>query len=306
VASYFFYDVSNIIMIKYSIGLMLIVMLTECSREQTNNNIVSTDMDTTKVGTKIITHVEGEQGAIFVDDGGTGGVPVIFAHSFAGSTLYSREQLDHLRGDRRVVAFDFRNHGNSDSADVDAFSAEELANDIQVVIDSLHLSHVILVGHSMGGTAAIAYAARHPEKISGLVLAGTPGRTPLEEAKQVIASLKSEKYQTVMDQYMKRLLINAIPLTDSLLTRDIGKIDKERSISIIQSMFEYDPTPDLAKYDGPKLIISTSAEEQQPNSLHKLAPEIPHKVIDGTSHWTMIDKAKEFNAILDEFISQIR
>ncbi len=80
--------------------------------------------------------------------------------------------------------------------------------------DSLKLDKFILAGHSMGGSAAIAYAGRHPGKIAGLLLTGTPGKTPPEQSAPVIASLESEKYETVMEQYMKKLLTHAAPATD--------------------------------------------------------------------------------------------
>jgi pimeloyl-ACP methyl ester carboxylesterase len=286
--------------------MLLTCLVIGCQKEKTNNNIVSTDMDSTTAKPEIVAHIEGEQGALFVNDGGTGGIPVLFAHSFAGNTGHWKQQLILLRESRRAVAFDFRNHGNSDSADVDAFSTEELANDIQAVANSLHLDRFILVGHSQGGLASIVYASKHPDQVAGLVLVGTPGRTPPDQAKQVVESLKTEKYQQVMDQYMKRLLANASPAADSLLTRDIKKIDKERSINIIQSMFEYDPITDIKRYNGPTIIIGTTAEEKQPNSLHKLAPDIQYKIIDGTSHWPMMDKPDEFNKILTEFVSGIK
>jgi pimeloyl-ACP methyl ester carboxylesterase len=293
-------------MTRIIIAMIVTCLIIGCQKEKTNNNIVSTDMDSTTTKPEIVTHVEGEQGAIFVDDGGNGEIPVLFAHSFAGNTGHWKEQLILLRKSRRAIAFDFRNHGNSDSADVDAFSTDELANDIQAVASSLHLDRFILVGHSQGGLASIVYASKHPEQIAGLVLVGTPGRTPPDQAKQVVESLRTEKYHQVMDQYMKSLLANASPATDSMLTRDIKKIDKERSVNIIQSMFAYDPIPDLKRYNGPTIIIGTTGEEQQPNSLHKLAPDIQYKSIDGTSHWPMIDKPDEFNKILNEFVSGIK
>lgn len=293
-------------MIRIAVVIILTCLFVGCQKEKTNNNVVSTPMDSTKIKSEIVTHIEGEQGALFVDDGGSGGVPVLFAHSFAGSTTHWKDQITLLRKSRRVVAFDFRNHGNSDPSDVDAFSAEELSNDIQAVADSLKLNHFILVGHSMGGSAALAYAARYPGKVAALVLVGTPGKTPPDQAKQVVESLRSEKYQNVMNEYMTRILMNATPAVDSMLMNDIKKIDKERSINIIQSIFEYDPTPDLKKYDGPKLIITTKAEEQRPNALRKLAPDVPYKVVEGTSHWPMMDKPDEFNKILSDFVSGIK
>jgi pimeloyl-ACP methyl ester carboxylesterase len=71
-------------------------------------------------------------------------------------------------------------------------------------------------------------------------------------------------------------------------------------------MFAFDPLPALKKYSGPKLIISTTREDQQPTSLHNQVPGIPHHAFDGTSHWIMLDKPEEFNQLLDDFIRDIK
>ena len=103
---------------------------------------------------------------------------------------------------------------------------------------------------------------------------------------------------------MKQLLANAKPETDKLEREGMKKISKAASISIIKSIFNYDPLPDLRKYPGPALIVSRPGDEQ-PNSLHKAFPKIPYKTVEGPSHWIQLDKPEEFNSILDEFLNTI-
>ena len=62
-----------------------------------------------------IEQVKGTAGLLHVDDDGTGGVPVVFVHSFTGDTTHWSAQLEHLRKTRRAVAFDLRGHGQSES-----------------------------------------------------------------------------------------------------------------------------------------------------------------------------------------------
>jgi pimeloyl-ACP methyl ester carboxylesterase len=61
--------------------------------------------------------------------------------------------------------------------------------------------------------------------------------------------------------------------------------------------------PALQRYRGPKLAVITP-ENDKPYDLHMLAPEMPHKVVTGTSHWLHMDKPVEFNRILDEFLNK--
>ena len=121
------------------------------------------------------------------------------------------------------------------------FTAEALANDIVAIVDGLDIDKFVLVGHSMGGSAAIAYADSHANRVAGLVLAGTPGKTPAEISSQVVASLQSDKYQQVMDDYMEKLVTNAKPEVATKIKEGVKKLSKETSIKIIQAAFEFDP-----------------------------------------------------------------
>jgi len=77
-----------------------------------------------------MTQISGPAGFLHIDDGGAGGVPVVFVHSFAGSTAHWAAQLTHLRKTRRAVALDMRSHGQSDSPARDEYAVESLAGDI--------------------------------------------------------------------------------------------------------------------------------------------------------------------------------
>src|SRR5689334_19334701 len=151
------------------------------------------------------TTVKGPAGQIHVDDGGTGGMPVIFAHSFGGSAEQWAAQLEHLRKNRRAIAYDLRGHGDSDAPANDDYTIPTQEQDLAAVVEALALERFVLVGHSMGGSTVIAYAGKHPERVAGLMMVGTPGKSPEELAKPVITSLESDKYQQVMDSYMKQL-----------------------------------------------------------------------------------------------------
>jgi pimeloyl-ACP methyl ester carboxylesterase len=289
-----------------SLVMLLFFSCNNRSRTESDNTLKTDTMNTRTLEKEpqLQTSIKGAAGNLFVSDGGAGGIPVVFIHAFGGSTQQWENQLEHLRSNRRAIAFDLRGHGHSETPANNDYDVELLANDIAAVVNGLKLDSFILVGHSMGGSAAIAYASKHQEKVRGLLLTGTPGKTPAEQSKQVIGSLESEKYDAVMEDYMKKLLANATPATDKSERDGMNKISKEGSISLIKALFKYDPLPDLRNYPGPKLIVSRSNEEQ-PNSLHIAFPNILYKMVEGTSHWIQMDKPEEFNKILDDFLKTI-
>ena len=116
------------------------------------------------------TQVTGPAGALEVDDGGRGGLPVVLVHSLAGNSTHWTAQLEHLRRDRRAVALDLRGHGRSEPPKDGDYTIAAMAGDIAAVVDTLGLDRFVLVGHSMGGGVALAYAGAHPDRVAGLVL----------------------------------------------------------------------------------------------------------------------------------------
>jgi pimeloyl-ACP methyl ester carboxylesterase len=256
-------------------------------------------------GNRPASEVVGAVGTPHVDDGGArdDSVPVVFVHSFAGNSGHWGAQLEHLRRSRRAIALDLRGHGQSAApASPAGWAVDSLASDVGAVVDSLGLRRFFLVGHSMGGSAALAYAARHPERVAGLVLVGTPGRAPPEQAEQVLASLERD-YDTTMETYWDRLLAGARPEVAARINEERDGLDRPASLAIIRSIFAYDPTTAIRAYPGPKLIIDTPHGEG-PGALHTLAPNVPRVVVSGTSHWVQLDKPGEFNRMLDEFLKR--
>jgi len=248
--------------------------------------------------------IQGPAGRLHVDDGGVGGVPVVFVHSYAGSGAHWANQLSHLRASRRAVAFDLRGHGESEAPASNDYAVDALASDIAAAVDSLKIERFILVGHSMGGSASIAYAGAHPGRVAGLVLVGTPGKSDPAQAAKVMGAMEAQ-YDTVSEGYWKSLLADAKPEVETRVREDMKRVPKEPSLAMIRAVFAYDPMPALAAYPGPKLIIDTPHGDG-PTALHNQVPEVPRKVIEGTSHWVQMDEPDQFNTALDEFLATAR
>jgi pimeloyl-ACP methyl ester carboxylesterase len=261
-------------------------------------------MQTISENRSVIKTIQGPAGSLRISDGGRDvDLPVVFVHSFGGNINNWKYQLEHFRKHRRAIAFDFRGHGESEAPINADYSVPSLARDIEAVINHLQIEYFVLVGHSIGGSAAIHYAANNPEWVTGLVITGTPGKSPESLSKPIIASLESSAFGTVMDQYLEKLLTNAKPETKELIYEEFRKMPDRDALNVIKSAFAYDPLPDLHRFPHPVLIIDPDGEN--PNSLHAQLPDLPHQTIPGTSHWAQFDKWREFNLILEEFIKSL-
>ena len=82
-----------------------------------------------------------------------------------------RHWLTELSGRFRLVRYDERGCGLSDW-DIERFAFDDWVDDLEAVVDAAGLERFSLLGISQGGSVAIAYAVRHPERVSHLVLLG--------------------------------------------------------------------------------------------------------------------------------------
>ncbi len=118
--------------------------------------------------------VAGERPAIRGEVGGEG-TAVVLCHGITATRRYVVHGSRALeRAGHAVVSYDARGHGKSDPApDGQGYGYPELVGDLEAVVaTAAGDAPFVLAGHSMGAHTAVAYALRHPERLSGLVIVG--------------------------------------------------------------------------------------------------------------------------------------
>jgi pimeloyl-ACP methyl ester carboxylesterase len=246
--------------------------------------------------------IAGPSGALAVDDGGSGS-PVVFTHSMAGTAAHWSAQLEHLRTTRRAVAFDFRGHGTSEAPKNREYAITALAGDIGAVADALRLDRFALVGHSMGGGVALAYAGAHPERVERLLLLdpiGDGAQIPIAEMQPFLSGLESPAYQETIEGYWDTIAGPNVTVRERLM-RDLRATPRETVVEAFKAVMQFDAKPALAAYRGPALVVITPSNDF-PFSIQRLKGGPPHRVIEGTGHWIQLDKPAEVNRILGQFL----
>ncbi|WED22527.1 alpha/beta fold hydrolase [Vibrio sp. JC009] len=116
------------------------------------------------------------------------GQTIVLIHGLFGSLDNLGRLARDLSSDYQVLSVDLRNHGHSFHSDVHTYDV--MAEDLHKIIDSLKLSGIHIIGHSMGGKVAMKYAADHPENLAGLtVMDMAPVNYPQNRHDNVFAGL---------------------------------------------------------------------------------------------------------------------
>lgn len=118
---------------------------------------------------------------LFYRDEGKG-LPVVLIHGFAEDSALWDKLVEPLTGKMRFVIPDLPGCGRS-SALAEETSMEELAEYIRQLLDHEKIDRCVIVAHSMGGYASLAFAEKYPERLSGLGLFHSTSYPDSEEKK---------------------------------------------------------------------------------------------------------------------------
>ena len=108
--------------------------------------------------------------ALFVEDGGGSGEPIVFQHGLGGDAAQTREVFPSTPA-LRMVTLECRYHGRSDPGPVEGFSLARLTEDVALIIQRNFASPVVVGGISMGAAIGLRLAVKYPELVKALVLA---------------------------------------------------------------------------------------------------------------------------------------
>lgn len=96
--------------------------------------------------------------------------PILFVH---GLSYFSYDWLEiaaAFGAQRQCAAVDLRGFGDSDWSAAKDYSVPSMAQDLAALLDHLGWKRAIVLGHSMGGRSSCHLAAKHPQRVAGLML----------------------------------------------------------------------------------------------------------------------------------------
>ena len=110
------------------------------------------------------------------------GTTVVLLHGFLENSTMWNSHIEALSKRNRVVCIDLLGHGQTDCLGY-VHSMEDQADMVHHVLHELKIRKAVLIGHSMGGYVALAFAELYPEMVKGLVLMNSTSRADSDERK---------------------------------------------------------------------------------------------------------------------------
>ena len=240
--------------------------------------------------------------------------PLVVVHGLFGAAKNWRAHAKRMGPGRRVLAVDMRNHGDSPWDDVHDYPA--MAEDLAAVIEA-HGGRAAVLGHSMGGKAAMTLASRRPDLVEALIVADIApaayghSLTPEIDAmrgvdlagmtrrSEVEAALEAD----VPERAVRAFLAHSAILDDA--PRWTLNLDALRANMDLITGF-----PNLSEaYRGPTLFLTGGAShyvrESHRSEVLRLFPAAEHEALPGAGHWLHVDKPREFLDAVNGFLDKV-
>ena len=222
-----------------------------------------------------------------------------------------RRWYERLADKRMLVRYDYRGFGLSER-NVTDFSLDAQVLDLEAVVDRLGLEKFALLGLLHLGPAAIAYAARHPERVSHLVLwcAWARGsdwlRSPQVQAFR--ASLEKDWmfYTEAAAQLVLGWSAGEPARRYAALARESVEPEFHRAV-VIPALNEWDVTPFLAQVSSPTLVLHRRQYVLDVDVARGLASRIPDArlvLLEGESGAPYLGDTEAVLAAIDEFLGE--
>ena len=232
-----------------------------------------------------------------------------------GSPVW-RHWLDRLGESHTVVRYDERGCGLSD-AEVGEPSVDTWVGDLEAVVDATGLERFALLGVSQGAGIAVAYAARHPERISDLVLyggyaRGRQQRGQREQEEALVAAIRAgwaTEDPAFRHLFSMLFLPHATPAQmawyDELLRTTASA---EAAVRLFEGRGAVDVAATAPRVDARTLVIHARGDRVVPveegRLLATLIPDARLVVLDSVNHILLADEPawEQFVSALGEFL----
>ncbi|MEO8591034.1 MAG: alpha/beta fold hydrolase [Flavobacteriales bacterium] len=251
------------------------------------------------------------------DDAGNG-LPLLLIHGFPHDRRLWGKQLTGLQDTARVIIPDLRGFGASGDP-AGTMTMDDHAADLHALLEELGIQKVVVAGLSMGGYIALAFLARYPDVVKGLILSNTRATADSDEAREG----REDTARKVMTEGVPLLARAMLPkmLSQERLSTQPGlsssiktMMAEQRPAGVVAALrgmaARPDRTPMLSTIRVPTLIITGSIDTViPPSESEAMARAIPGSkllVIPNVAHLSNVEAPDAFNSAVRVFMAELK
>lgn len=242
--------------------------------------------------------------------GPRGGTPLLIAHGLYGSGRNWGVIAKRLSDTRHVITVDMRNHGDSFWSDEHSYA--NLAQDLAAVIDHVG-GPMDVVGHSMGGKAAMVLALNRPDTLRRLVIGDIAPVTYTHSQIQFIEAMRSVDLDAVTRRSDANAQLGALGVDAALcsfLTQSLDVPQRKWRLNLdalADNMPNIMGFPDSdAVYSGPTLFLSGGKSDyvtpEHRAGIRALFPAARFAKIPDAGHWLHAENPRAFVGTVQAYL----
>ena len=246
------------------------------------------------------------------------GTPLMIMHGLFGWKRNWSSIGKRLGKQTRVFTLDMRNHGLSPWHDDMTYG--DMADDLQQFIDHHDLKTPVLLGHSMGGKAAMTLALRQPGLTRGIIVADIAPVRYSHDYDDHIGIMQGIDLKTVtsrqqVDEILSRSFDDAglrAFLLQNLDRDEAGfrwRINLSSIKNHMQDILDFPEFSGDVRYDGPALFLkgetSDYINKDNEHTIRKLFPKARIETVKNAGHWVQAEQPEAVIHHVQEFLQSI-
>ena len=241
------------------------------------------------------------------------GTAVVLLHGFLENKTMWKDLAPSLAKKNRVIAIDLLGHGETDCLGY-VHSMEENAEIVKAILSHLRIRKALVIGHSMGGYVALAFAELYPETLKGIVLLNSTAKEDNEERKvnrdraikavkqnyinfvrMSITNLFGENNRERLENEIETVKLEALktPLQGIVATLEGMKIRKERQFILKET--DFPKLLILGKKDGVLIYDDNLSQIENTNTELISFPD---------GHMSHIENKEELEKVIISFLKK--
>lgn len=238
---------------------------------------------------------------IYYEDEGRGPA-LLLTHGYSATLRMWEPQVVALANRFRVIRWDMRGHGASDSPeDPSAYTHAATVADMAAVLDVAGVDRAAIGGLSLGGYMSLEFHLAYPQRVRALVLCDTGPGYKKEDARESW-NRYAESFARKYDERGLEALGAGAELRSARHRSAAGLAHAARGILVQRDARVIESLPAIRV---PTLLVVGSEDKPFITGMRYMADKIPgsvHAVIDGAGHAPNLDKPAEFNDVLARFL----